>query len=49
MLKALRNPRSTSMNFCLLQNLCGSRNIASQVHSRSVLSLTNKYGVQRRY
>lgn len=49
MLKAFRNSRSTSMNFCLLQNLCGSRNIASQVHSRSVLSLTNKYGVQRRY
>ncbi|GFY66397.1 stress-70 protein, mitochondrial [Trichonephila inaurata madagascariensis] len=49
MLKALRNPRSTSMNFCLLQNLYGSRNIASQVHSRSVLSLTNKYGIQRRY
>ncbi|CAL1274810.1 unnamed protein product [Larinioides sclopetarius] len=49
MLKVLRNPRSSTLNSCILQNLCGSRSIASQVHSRSVLSLTNKYGVQRRY
>ncbi|KAG8193910.1 hypothetical protein JTE90_011465 [Oedothorax gibbosus] len=46
MLKVLSSP--SYLNNCL-KHFCGSRSFASQAHSRSVLSLSNNYAIQRRY
>ncbi|XP_042896938.2 heat shock protein hsp-6 [Parasteatoda tepidariorum] len=48
MLKVLRSSRSSYLKPCL-QNFCGSRSVASQIHSKTLLPLQSKYGMQRRY
>ncbi|KFM81131.1 Stress-70 protein, mitochondrial, partial [Stegodyphus mimosarum] len=49
MWKAMRSASTTYIKSSLIPNLCGTRNIATQVHDRVLLSLRNKYGAQRRY